>query len=49
MTEKLEGKTAVLTDGTEGGTCERSGEHEGQWQPVRGEEASNGKALSDRP
>jgi hypothetical protein len=33
--------------GTERGTDEGSGEHEGQWQTVRGEEASNGKALSD--
>ena len=35
--------------GTERGNDEGSGEHEGQWQTVRGEEASNGKALSDLP
>ena len=35
--------------GTERGSDEGSGEHEGQWQTVRREEASNGKALSDLP
>jgi hypothetical protein len=46
-------RTEVLqrttSPGTERGTREGSGEHEGQWQTVRGEEASNGKALSDLP
>ena len=46
-------RTEVLqrttSPGTERGTDEGSGEHEGQWQTVRGEEASNGKALSDLP
>jgi hypothetical protein len=46
-------RTEVLqratSPGTERGTDEGSGEHEGQWQTVRGEAASNGKALSDLP
>jgi hypothetical protein len=29
--------------------CRGKREHEGQWQTLRGEEASNGKALSDLP
>jgi hypothetical protein len=35
--------------GTERGLDEGSGEHEGQWQTVRREEALSGKALSDIP
>ena len=46
-------RTEVLqratSPGTERGSDEGSGEHEGQWQTVRREEASNGKALSDLP
>ena len=46
-------RTEVLqratSPGTERGSDEGSGEHEGQWQTVRREEASNGKALSDTP
>jgi hypothetical protein len=46
-------RTEVLqrttSPGTERGTDEGCGEHEGQWQTVRGEEASNGRALSDLP
>jgi RNA-directed DNA polymerase len=39
----------TTSPGTERGTDEGCGEHEGQWQTVRGEEASNGRALSDLP
>ena len=46
-------RTEVLqratSPGTERGSDEGSGEHEGPWQTVRREEASNGKALSDIP
>ena len=46
-------RTEVLqratSPGTERGSDEGSGEHEGQWQTVRREEAKNGKALSDLP
>jgi hypothetical protein len=39
----------ATSPGTERGSDEGSGEHEGQWQTVRREEALNGKALSDIP
>src|SRR5229473_4042959 len=46
-------RTEVLrratSPGTERGSDEGSGEHEGRWQTVRRKEASNGKALSDLP
>src|SRR6266852_5303231 len=45
-------RTEVLqratSPGTEWGSDEGSGEHEGQWQTVRREEVWNGMALSDR-
>jgi hypothetical protein len=39
----------ATSPGTERGSDEGSGEHEGHRQTVRREEASHGKALSDRP
>jgi hypothetical protein len=45
-TEVLQRATSL---GTERGLDEGSGEHEGQWQTVRREEALSGKALSDIP